>query len=109
MPSEDGRPTRGGSADDDAGPYSAQSLPGGGGDDGLNLLTDAASGGGGGGGANAGVGLSSHLGTLAGLGYGLPMSRIYAEHGRGSLDVVSLYGHGCDTFIKVRANPLEYP
>jgi hypothetical protein len=53
------------------------------------------------------VGLTSGLGTLAGLGYGLPMSRIYAEHGRGALDIVSLYGHGCDTYIKIRANLLS--
>lgn len=82
----------------DASPYSAQSVPLQ--DDGLSTLTNA--------GSSSTVGLASSLGTLAGLGYGLPMSRIYAEHGRGSLDVVSLYGHGCDTFIKVRANPLEF-
>lgn len=91
-------------ADDQAmGPYGMQSVPAAGDthNDALGALTT--------GGAGSAVGLGSPLGTLAGLGYGLPMSRIYAEHGRGSLDIVSLYGHGCDTFIKVRANPLESP
>ncbi|MCO5565953.1 hypothetical protein L7F22_019628 [Adiantum nelumboides] len=94
---------KGDSSIDDAemGPYAMQSMPsmGGSHNDALGALTT--------GGSGSTVGLGSALGTLAGLGYGLPMSRIYAEHGRGSLDIVSLYGHGCDTFIKVRANPLE--
>ncbi|CEH12551.1 Dehydrogenase kinase [Ceraceosorus bombacis] len=55
----------------------------------------------------AGAGVGGGMGTLAGLGYGLPMSRIYAQHGRGSLDLVSMYGYGCDTFMKIRANPLD--
>jgi signal transduction histidine kinase len=82
--------------EDDTSPYAMQNMAGGGGElDGLQGL---------GGGE---VGLTSGLGTLAGLGYGLPMSRIYAEHGRGALDIVSLYGHGCDTYIKIRANLLS--
>lgn len=49
------------------------------------------------------MGLASGLGTLAGLGYGLPMARIYAEYWKNgsALDLVSLYGHGCDTFVKL--------
>ncbi len=49
------------------------------------------------------MGLASGLGTLAGLGYGLPMARIYAEYWKNgsALDLVSLYGHGCDTFVKM--------
>ncbi|PWN92811.1 alpha-ketoacid dehydrogenase kinase [Acaromyces ingoldii] len=85
--------------DDEGGPYAMQQVGGvvgPGGQEGLGALSSGGD-----------VGLSSGMGTLAGLGYGLPMSRIYAEHGRGSLDIVSLYGHGCDTFIKVRANPLD--
>ncbi len=40
------------------------------------------------------MGLASGLGTLAGLGYGLPMARIYAEYWKNgsALDLVSLYG-----------------
>ncbi|PWY97943.1 alpha-ketoacid dehydrogenase kinase [Testicularia cyperi] len=49
------------------------------------------------------MGLASGLGTLAGLGYGLPMARIYAEYWKNgsALDLVSLYGHGCDTFVRL--------
>ncbi|SPO37630.1 related to branched-chain alpha-ketoacid dehydrogenase kinase, mitochondrial precursor [Pseudozyma flocculosa] len=49
------------------------------------------------------MGLASGLGTLAGLGYGLPMAKIYCEYwkNQSSLDLVSLYGHGCDTFVKL--------
>lgn len=71
--------------EEDFGPYSMQSNAGMGEDeDALGLL--------GGGGQN---GMSSGLGTLAGLGYGLPMARIYATYfGAGSrLEVVSLWGH----------------
>lgn len=47
------------------------------------------------GGELAGQGLTSGLGTLAGLGYGLPMSRIYVTYfgGGSALDIVSLYGY----------------
>jgi len=48
-------------------------------------------------------GLQTGLGTLAGLGYGLPMARIYASYFGGSLDLVTLHGHGTDVFIKFRA------
>ena len=41
-------------------------------------------------------------GPLAGLGFGLPMSRQYAEYFGGSLELVSLYGHGCDVFVNFR-------
>lgn len=116
--------------EDDGGPYAMQQVGGvmgPGGQEGLGALSSGGD-----------IGMTSGMGTLAGLGYGLPMSRIYAEHGRGSLDIVSLYGHvssfvplrdlycfhdstritddremchqqGCDTFIKVRANPLDQP
>ncbi len=78
----------------DGGPYSMQQMGGAGGD-GLGELGSA--------------GLSSGLGTLAGLGYGLPMARIYATYfgGGSALDIVSLYGYGCDTFIKLPADPLR--
>jgi hypothetical protein len=32
---------------------------------------------------------------------------IYAQHGRGSLDIVSIWPHGCDSFLAIRANPLD--
>lgn len=109
VPNEGENPSNGDGDDGSiTGPYAMQNMPGGMGggggmgsshNDALGALTT--------GGTGTTVGLGSPLGTLAGLGYGLPMSRIYAEHGRGSLDIVSLFGHGCDTFIKVRANPLE--
>jgi signal transduction histidine kinase len=83
--------------EDNSGPYAMQNTSGIGAElDGLGALNGGGD-----------VGLTSGMGTLAGLGYGLPMSRIYAEHGRGALDVVSLYGHGCDTYIKVPANLLS--
>lgn len=40
-------------------------------------------------------------GPMAGLGYGLPMTRIYAGWAGGSLDLVSLDGYGCDTFLRL--------
>jgi len=49
-----------------------------------------------------GKGLQSGLGTIAGLGYGLPMAKIYATYFSGSLQLVSLHGHGTDCFIKLR-------
>jgi signal transduction histidine kinase len=40
-------------------------------------------------------------GQMAGLGYGLPMTRIYAQWAGGSLDLISLYEHGCDVFLRL--------
>lgn len=58
--------------------------------------------------------MQSSMGTLAGLGYGLPMSRLYVNYFGGSdLDIVSLWGHvgglrhsgvltqGCDAFVRL--------
>ncbi|KAJ7490044.1 atypical/PDHK/BCKDK protein kinase [Mycena galericulata] len=47
-------------------------------------------------------GLQTGLGTIAGLGYGLPMSRLYAKYFGGSLDLMSLEGWGSDVFLKLR-------
>ncbi|KAJ3141366.1 hypothetical protein HK100_007605 [Physocladia obscura] len=44
----------------------------------------------------AGVG-----GPIAGLGFGLPMSRIYAKYFGGSLELKSVGGHGLDVFLRV--------
>jgi len=67
------------------------------------------SGGGAGGISGAGMfaelaskGLQSGLGTIAGLGYGLPMSRLYAGYFGGSLELLSLDGWGTDVVVKLR-------
>ncbi|KAJ1934695.1 hypothetical protein EC988_008723, partial [Linderina pennispora] len=38
---------------------------------------------------------------IAGLGFGLPMTKIYAEFFGGSLNVISLDGYGCDAFLEL--------
>ncbi|KAJ1568753.1 hypothetical protein HK096_005430, partial [Nowakowskiella sp. JEL0078] len=40
-------------------------------------------------------------GPMAGLGFGLPMSRIYVQYFGGSLDLVSIAGHGSDVFVQL--------
>ncbi|CAG8456932.1 4360_t:CDS:2 [Ambispora gerdemannii] len=45
----------------------------------------------------AGVG-----GPIAGLGYGLPLARIYAQYFGGSINLMSLYSRGCDVFIRLK-------
>ncbi|KAF7295188.1 Protein-serine/threonine kinase [Mycena indigotica] len=47
-------------------------------------------------------GLQTGLGSIAGLGYGLPMSKLYAKYFGGSLELVSLEGWGSDVFLKLR-------
>lgn len=105
------------STDDDGmggGPYAAQYVGGMAGIDGFsgdgdgNLFGEI-----------TGKGLQSGLGTIAGLGYGLappnscgilaltpvsrlPMAKIYASYFSGSLQLISLYGHGTDCFLKLR-------
>ncbi|CAD6960287.1 unnamed protein product [Tilletia controversa] len=85
----------------DSGPYGMQSMGGMGNDD-LGMLN---------GGGSSGLGqgaLTSNLGTLSGLGYGLAMARIYSTWAPGGgLDLVSLYGHGCDAYVKLPANLVE--
>ncbi|KAJ8463292.1 hypothetical protein ONZ45_g17631 [Pleurotus djamor] len=49
-----------------------------------------------------GKGVQTGMGTIAGLGYGLPMSRLYAKYFGGSLDLYPLEGWGSDVFIKLR-------
>ncbi|KAH9946386.1 26S proteasome subunit P45 [Epithele typhae] len=81
------------------GPYAAQHMSGG------AALADGA--GGAGGGESlfaemAGRGVQMGMGTIAGLGYGLPMSRLYTKYFGGSLVFKSLDGWGSDVFIKLR-------
>ncbi|KAI9189444.1 hypothetical protein H9P43_000877 [Blastocladiella emersonii ATCC 22665] len=40
-------------------------------------------------------------GPIAGLGYGLGTASVYARYFGGSLRMVSLYGHGCDVFLRL--------
>ncbi|EPQ58256.1 alpha-ketoacid dehydrogenase kinase [Gloeophyllum trabeum ATCC 11539] len=49
-----------------------------------------------------GKGLQVGMGTIAGLGYGLPMSRLYAKYFGGSLDLFSLDGWGSDVFVQLK-------
>jgi len=49
-----------------------------------------------------GKGVETGLGTIAGLGFGLPMSRLYAQYFGGSLDLFSLDGWGSDVLLKLR-------
>ncbi|KJE96262.1 kinase [Capsaspora owczarzaki ATCC 30864] len=47
-------------------------------------------------------GSASHrYGPLAGLGFGLPMSRVNAEYFGGSLNICSMHGYGCDVFLRL--------
>jgi signal transduction histidine kinase len=41
------------------------------------------------------------MGVLAGLGFGLPMSRVYAEYFGGSLDIVGMHGYGADVYLRL--------
>lgn len=92
--------TTAGHADDqkeDGGPYAAQHIGGsaaiGSGNvgEGGNLFGEITE-----------KGVQVGLGTIAGLGYGLPLSRLYAKYFGGSLDLFSLDGWGSDVFIKLR-------
>jgi len=38
---------------------------------------------------------------LAGLGFGLPLSRLYAKYFGGTFDLVSVDGYGSDVFIRL--------
>ncbi|KAG8877324.1 26S proteasome regulatory subunit 7 [Tulasnella sp. 332] len=52
-----------------------------------------------------GKGVQVGLGTLAGLGYGLPLAKLYSEYfgGGSGLELVPLDGFGTDCFIKLRS------
>ncbi|KAJ7067732.1 atypical/PDHK/BCKDK protein kinase [Mycena belliarum] len=80
-------------ADGGGGPYAAQHVGGlaniSGGD--TNLFSEITS-----------KGLQTGMGTIAGLGYGLPMSRLYAAYFGGDLRLMSLDGWGSDVYLKLR-------
>jgi signal transduction histidine kinase len=69
----------------DADDFPGQS-PGSGNMDALNVLSGA-------GGENS---------SIAGLGYGLPLGRAYAEYFGGGIAVQSLYGWGCDVYLRLK-------
>lgn len=48
------------------------------------------------------AGSSESSSSLAGLGYGLPLGRAYAEHFGGSIAVQSLWGWGTDVYLKLK-------
>ncbi|KAJ2477808.1 hypothetical protein IWW56_004111 [Coemansia sp. RSA 2131] len=39
--------------------------------------------------------------AISGLGFGLPMTKIYAEYFGGMLNIISLEGYGCDAFLEL--------
>ncbi|PWY71754.1 alpha-ketoacid dehydrogenase kinase [Aspergillus heteromorphus CBS 117.55] len=43
-----------------------------------------------------------HLSSIAGLGYGLPLSRAYAEYFGGSIAIQSLWGWGTDVYLTLQ-------
>ncbi|KAL6881646.1 histidine kinase [Trichoderma longibrachiatum] len=61
-------------------------IPDSGGHDGLNAIATASTGG----------------SSIAGLGYGLPLSRAYAEYFGGGINVQSLYGWGTDVYLRLK-------
>lgn len=61
-------------------------LPGSSGTEGLNAISSASAGG----------------SSIAGLGYGLPLSRAYAEYFGGGIAVQSLYGWGTDVYLRLK-------
>jgi hypothetical protein len=51
---------------------------------------------------NAISGIGANTSTIAGLGYGLPLSRAYAEYFGGSIAVQSLWGWGTDVYLTLQ-------
>ena len=43
--------------------------------------------------------MQTPMGSIAGQGYGLPLSRLYARYFGGSLEIVSLHPAGTDVFV----------
>lgn len=53
--------------------------------------------------------VQSKGGPMAGLGYGLPTARIYAEWAGGSLDLFSLDDYGCDVVLRLPKLIVDMP
>lgn len=51
---------------------------------------------------NAISGAGGEASSIAGLGYGLPLGRAYAEYFGGGIAVQSLYGWGCDVYLRLK-------
>ena len=51
---------------------------------------------------NAIAASATEPGTIAGLGYGLPLSRAYAEYFGGSIALQSLWGWGTDVYLRLK-------
>lgn len=67
--------------------FNEDELPGGGGDmDALSNLSGA----------------GGEMSSIAGLGYGLPLGRAYAEYFGGGIAVQSLYGWGTDVYLRLK-------
>ncbi|KAJ2611647.1 hypothetical protein H4S08_003058 [Coemansia sp. RSA 1365] len=45
---------------------------------------------------------------VSGLGFGLPMTKIYAEYFGGTLHIISLEGYGCDVFLELPSIKLDH-
>lgn len=43
--------------------------------------------------------MQSALGSIAGQGFGLPLSRLYCQYFGGALELVSMPGHGADVYV----------
>ncbi|KAF8249903.1 alpha-ketoacid dehydrogenase kinase [Wilcoxina mikolae CBS 423.85] len=56
---------------------------------------------------NSNVASAGDGSSIAGLGYGLPLSRAYAEYFGGSLQVQSAFGWGTDVYLKLRGVTVE--
>ncbi|PYI13218.1 alpha-ketoacid dehydrogenase kinase [Aspergillus japonicus CBS 114.51] len=52
--------------------------------------------------STSGGGANGHLSSIAGLGYGLPLSRAYAEYFGGSIAIQSLWGWGTDVYLTLQ-------
>jgi len=51
------------------------------------------------GGGSLGAGLSAESLPMHGLGYGLPLSRLYARYFRGDIQIASVDGYGTDVYV----------